>query len=106
ALVWPPRVSGRVLRIELEPVDCVTRGQVVARVRAEAPPLLDARTRTEAEAVVESARAALGGARTKEQPARATLEQGRRDLARVGSLVEQRVIAKQEFEAYESNVHV
>ena len=39
-------VSGRVLRIELEPGDCVTRGQVVARVRAEAPPLLDARTRT------------------------------------------------------------
>ena len=99
-------VAGRVLRIELEPGDCVTRGQVVARVRAEAPPLLDARTRTEAEAVVESARAALGRARAEEQRARATLEQGRRDLARVGSLVEQRVIAKQEFEAYESNVHV
>src|SRR6187401_968631 len=45
-------VAGRVLRIELEPGDCVTRGRVVARVRAEAPPLLDARTRTEAEAVV------------------------------------------------------
>src|SRR6186997_34963 len=44
-------VAGRVLRIELEPGDCVTRGQVVARVRPEAPPLLDARTRAEAEAV-------------------------------------------------------
>jgi HlyD family secretion protein len=99
-------VSGRVLRIELEPGDCVTRGQVVARVRAEAPPLLDARTRTEAEAIVESARAALGRARAEEQRARATLEQARRDLARVGSLAKDRVIAKQEFEAYESNVHV
>jgi len=99
-------VSGRVLRIELEPGDCVTRGQVVARVRAEAAPLLDARTRTEAEAVVESARAALGRARAEEQRARATLEQARRDLARVGSLVEGRVIAKQEFEAYEANLHV
>jgi HlyD family secretion protein len=99
-------VSGRVLRIELEPGDCVTRGQVVARVRAEAPPLLDARTRTEAEAVVESARAALGRARAEEQRARAMLAQARRDLARVESLVEDRVIAKQEFETHQSNVHV
>src|SRR5262245_46614745 len=38
-------VGGRVLRIELEPGDAVTRGQVVARVRAEAAPLLDDRTR-------------------------------------------------------------
>jgi HlyD family secretion protein len=99
-------VSGRVLRIELEPGDCVTRGQVVARVRAETAPLLDARTRTEAEAVVESARAVLGRARAEEQRARATLEQARRDLARMASLVEDRVIAKQEFEAHESNVRV
>ena len=99
-------VSGRVLRVELEPGDCVTRGQVVARVRADASPLLDARTRAEAEAVVESARAALGRARAEEQRARATLEQARRDLARFGSLVEDRVIARQEFEAQESNVQV
>ena len=99
-------VSGRVLRIELEPGDCVKRGQVVARVRAEAPPLLDARTRTEAEAVVESARAALGRARAEAQRARATLEQAQRDFARIGSLAEDRVIAQQEFEAHESNVHV
>src|SRR4029079_12610436 len=106
ALVWPPRVSGRVLRIELEPGDCVTRGQVVARVRAEAPPLLDARTRTEAEAVVESARATLGQARADEQRAKATLEQTRRDLARFGSLVDERVIARQEYEAQESTFQV
>src|SRR6187455_2530873 len=99
-------VTGRVLRIELEPGDCVKRGQVVARVRAEAPPLLDTRTRTEADAVVESARAALGRARAEEQRARAALEQAQRDLVRVGSLVEDRVIAKQEFEAHESNMHV
>jgi HlyD family secretion protein len=99
-------VSGRVLRIELEPGDCVKRGQVVARVRAEAPPLLDARTKTEAEAVVESARAALGRARAEEQRARATLAQAQRDFVRAGSLVEDRVIAKQEFETHESDVHV
>src|SRR4249919_1444186 len=99
-------VSGRVLRIELEPGDHVTRGQVVARVRAEAPPLLDARTRAEAEAVVESAKAALGRTRAEEQRAKATLDQARRDLARVRTLAEDRVIAKQELEAHEADVHV
>lgn len=99
-------VSGRVLRIELEPGDHVTRGQVVARVRAEAPALLDARTRTEAEAAVESARAVLGRARAEEQRAQATLNQARRDLTRVRALAEDRVIAKQELEAREAEVNV
>jgi HlyD family secretion protein len=99
-------VSGRVLRIELEPGDRVKRGQVVARVRAEAAPLLDARTRAEAEAAVESARAALGRARAEEQSARTTLEQARRDLARIQPLAESRVVAKQELESHEAGAHV
>ena len=99
-------VSGRVVRIELEPGDRVKRGQVVARVRPEAPPLLDARTRAEAEAVVESARAALGRARAEEQRTKATLDQARRDLARVRPLADDRVIAKEELEAHEVEVHV
>ena len=99
-------VSGRVLRIELEPGDRVKRGQVVARVREEASPLLDARARAEAEAVVESARAALGRARAEEERAKATLDQTRRDLARVRSLAEDRIIAKQELETREADVKV
>ena len=100
-------VSGRVLRIELEPGDRVKRGQVVARVRAEAPPLLDARTRAEAQAAVESARAALGRARAEEQRARATLDTGpARESTRVRALVEDRVIARQELEAREAEVQV
>ncbi len=99
-------VSGRVLRIELEPGDRVTRGQVVARVRAEAPPLLDARTRTEAEAAVESARAVLGRARAEEQRAKAALNQARRDFTRVRALAEDRVISKQELEAREAEADV
>src|SRR5215475_5982025 len=62
-------VAGRVLRIELDPGDAVKRGQSVARVRAEAPPLLDDRARAEAQAAVEVARAALGRARAEEQQA-------------------------------------
>jgi HlyD family secretion protein len=99
-------VSGRVLRIELEPGDHVARGQVVARVRPEAPPLLDVRTRTEAEAVVESARAVLGRARAEEQRAIAALNQARRELTRVRALAEDRVIATQELEAHEADADV
>jgi HlyD family secretion protein len=66
-------VAGRVLRIELEPGDAVKRGQVVARIRAETPPLLDERTRAEGQAAIDSARAALGRARADEQRGRATL---------------------------------
>ncbi len=99
-------LSGRVLRIELEPGDRVKRGQVVARVRAEAPPLLDARTRAEAEAAVESARAALGRARAEEERSKATLEQAQRDFSRVRALAEERVVAKGELEAREADVRV
>ncbi|OFW17602.1 MAG: hypothetical protein A3H97_02970 [Acidobacteria bacterium RIFCSPLOWO2_02_FULL_65_29] len=79
-------VAGRILRIELEPGDPVRRGSVVARVRAEAPPLLDARARAEAEAAADSARAAVGRARADEQRARTTLAQAERELTRARDL--------------------
>ena len=76
-------VSGRVERIELEPGDPVERGKtVVVRLRAEAPPLLDSRTRAEAEAAVESAKSALGRAQAEELRARAAQELAAQDLAR------------------------
>jgi len=99
-------VAGRVLRIELEPGDAVKRGQVVARVRAEAPPLLDERTRAEAQAAIESARAALGRARAEEQRARATLAQLQRELTRIRELAQNRVVAAQELEAREAEATV
>ena len=99
-------VSGRVLRIELEPGDRVKRGQVVARLRAEVAPLLDARTRAEAQATVESARAALGRARAEEQRVKATLDLARRDLTRVRTLAESGAVAKQELEVHEADVDV
>src|SRR6185295_11528842 len=99
-------VAGRVLRIELEPGDTVTRGQVVAHVRAETPPLLDERTRAEAQAAIESARAALGRARAEEQRARATLAQLQRELTRIRELAQNRVVAPQELEAREAEAKV
>jgi HlyD family secretion protein len=99
-------VAGRVLRIELEPGDTVKRGQTVARVRAEAAPLLDERTRAEAQAAVDSARAALGRARAEEQRARATLSQQQRELTRVRELAESRVVSSQELDAREADAKV
>lgn len=99
-------VAGRVLRIELEPGDPVKRGQVVARVRAEQPPLLDERTRAEAQAAVETARAALGRARAEEQRARAALGRLRRELTRARELAESGVVPAQELDARESDAKV
>jgi len=95
-------VSGRVLRIELEPGDIVKRGQVVARVQSEPAPLLDPRSRAEAEAAVESAKASLGRVRAEEQRARAALEQAQRDLARIRELARDRIVGQQELETREA----
>jgi len=99
-------VAGRVLRIELDPGDAVTRGQPIALVRAEPAPLLDERARAEAHAAVESARAALGRARAEEQRARATVTQLHRELARVRDLAESRVVSAQELDAHEAESKV
>jgi HlyD family secretion protein len=99
-------VAGRILRIELEPGDKVTRGQVVARLRAEAPPLLDERTRAEGQAAIDSARAALGRARAEEQRTRATLAQLRRELGRIRELAQSHVVSPQELEAREADAKV
>jgi HlyD family secretion protein len=95
-------VSGRVLRIELEPGDRVKRGDVVARVRAEAPPLLDVRSRAEAEAAVESARAALGRAQAEAQRARTMMAQAERELVRTRELAKGGVTTPQAVEAREA----
>ena len=95
-------VAGRVLRIELEPGDEVKRGDVVARVRAETSPLLDPRSRAEAEAAVASARAALGRARAEAQRARTALAQAERELARVRELAAGGLTTPQEVDLREA----
>jgi HlyD family secretion protein len=80
-------VAGRVLRIELDPGDRVSRGDVVARLQPVAPPLLDARRQAEAVAELNSAEASLGGARADQQEARAALSQAQRDLLRGRHLI-------------------
>ncbi|HEU5256128.1 MAG TPA: HlyD family efflux transporter periplasmic adaptor subunit [Vicinamibacterales bacterium] len=99
-------VTGRVLRIELEPGDRVARGDVVARLQPESPPLLDARMRAEALAAVDSTQASLGHARAEEQRARAALAQTQRDLARTRRLTTAGVTTAQDLEAREADALV
>jgi HlyD family secretion protein len=91
-------VAGRVLRIELEPGDRVSRGDPIARLQPEPPALLDARTRAEAVAAVQSAEAVLGHARAEEQRARAALVQAQRELTRTRNLTEAGVTTKQDLD--------
>jgi HlyD family secretion protein len=97
-------VTGRVLRIELEPGDAVKRGDVVARIQPEAPPLLDVRARAEAQAAVESAEAALGRARAEEQRARAAEAQAERELERSRKLVAGGAMPAQDADAREDEL--
>ena len=97
-------VTGRVLRIELEPGDRVAHGDIVARVQPEAPALLDARARAEAVAAVESAEAELGRARAEEQRARAALAQVQRELTRSRHLAAAGVTTAQDLETREAEV--
>lgn len=97
-------LHGRVLRIELEPGDSVTKGAVVARLQPESPPLLDARARAEAAAVVEASRAALGRARAEEQRARTALGQAQRELSRARELDQGGLATGQQLDTREAEM--
>jgi len=98
-------VAGRVLRIELDPGDVVEKNKtVVARMRSDAPALLDARTRAEAEAVFAAAQSVVGRARAEEQRARAALELAASELKRERALVESGLTTRQSLEAKETAV--
>lgn len=97
-------VMGRVLRIELEPGDKVHRGDVVARLRPETPSLLDARSRAEAEAALQMARATVGRAQAEEQRARAALVQAERELKRSRELVAEGLATAQQLDEREADV--
>lgn len=79
--------TGRLSRIELEPGDEVKEGDVLAEISPAPSPLLDARTREQADARLGAALSALGQARTQLTRARTAKEQADRDLARTRTLV-------------------
>jgi HlyD family secretion protein len=99
-------VSGRILRIDLEPGDRVARGDVVARLQPESPALLDVRTRAEAVAALQRADASLGHARAEEERARAALTHAERELTRTRQLTAGGATSKQDLDSREAEVHL
>lgn len=98
-------VTGRIERIDLEPGDAVVGGQtIVARLRAEAPPLLDARSRAETMAARATAVSARGQAQAEHQRAVAARDLAQRELAREQELDRSGLTTRQAVEVREANV--
>jgi HlyD family secretion protein len=95
-------VTGVVSRIEMEPGDPVTRGQVVATMYPERAPLIDARTRAERMARVDATRAGLEQARAEEKRSAAVLAHAESEARRARPLNKAGAISDAELETYET----
>lgn len=80
-------VTGQMPRIELHPGDRVALGATLIEITPTEPPLLDERTRAQAEAQVKLAIAGRAQSNARVSMAEATHEFARSDLARVEALV-------------------
>ena len=93
-------VSGKVLRIEIEPGDPVVAGETALLSFQPAPPsLLDARTRAEAGARVEAAESDVGLARAERERARAERDYAESELRRVGKLAESGIVSDEALDS-------
>jgi HlyD family secretion protein len=96
-------VAGRLSRIELEPGDRVTAGTtVVARIAPAASALIDSRTRSELNAAVDAARAAVGQAQAERDRANAALERARSTETRQRALFEAGAVPRDAVEEAET----
>lgn len=92
-------IAGRLLRVNVEPGDAVTRGDsVVARMLPASPAALDIRTREQAMASVNSAEAALRAAQADFNRARADLELSDSNLARTQKLFDSEIASQAALE--------
>lgn len=98
--------AGRVLRLALAPGDRVKRGDVVARIQPEMAPLLDVRSRAEAEAAITTARAVVGRARAEAARAAEALAHAEREQKRTSELSREGLAPTQEREAREAEVRL
>jgi HlyD family secretion protein len=94
-------ISGALARIELEPGDAVTEGQVVARFDPPSPALLDARTKADLEARLLGAQAHVRQSEAARERAKAGHELAEKNLTRMQALVKGAAIASAELERAE-----
>jgi len=100
-------VTGRVLRIEIEPGDPITVGRtVLARVLPGAPALLDARARAGADAQVQVAAANLARARAQRDEAREASNYARAEAERIRGLNTEGLATSQQRDAADADARV
>lgn len=88
-------VAGRVRRIDIEPGDTVTAGDtILALFEPSDPTMLDVRSRSEAEAFVKAADAAVGLAEAEQARAQAELDFASAELRRAEPLAERGTISQ------------
>ena len=96
-------VAGRVQRIELQPGDSVAAGRTVIATFVPSPPaLLDARTRTEADARVRTAEASVSQARAALAEAQVQRELAEKQRDRLEALFRERVASQADVDAAEA----
>jgi HlyD family secretion protein len=93
--------SGSVSRQVLEPGDAVQEGDVVAEIAPSLSPLLDERTRSEAQARLSAAVSALGQAQAQHGRAKVAEELSRGELSRARSLAAGGSMASQDLDRAE-----
>ncbi len=92
-------LGGRVLRIELEPGDIVVANEtVLAAFLPSAPVMLDARSRAEAQAAVETALAAVGQAEAHYEQAAAEVTFSRAEVERYRRLSRDGIVSVEQME--------
>jgi HlyD family secretion protein len=94
-------VTGNLSRVFLDPGDAVKEGDTLAEIAPAAPPLLDERSRSEAEARLGAALSSLGQASAQEARARAARELSQQDLDRTKSLAASGSLARESLERAE-----
>lgn len=95
-------VPGRVLRIDLEPGDPVQAGRtLVATFLPTGPVLLDVRSRTEAEARVRAAEAAVERVKANLERVREERSFAESQMERYGELFEQGLVSRERFDTAE-----
>lgn len=88
-------VAGQVRRIDIEAGDTVTAGDtILALFQPSDPIMLDLRSRTEAEAIVKAADAAVGLTEAEQSRAQAQLDYDRAELGRAVPLAERGTISQ------------
>nr|WP_321460240.1 HlyD family efflux transporter periplasmic adaptor subunit [uncultured Cohaesibacter sp.] len=104
AYVVASPVTGRLLRVEVEPGDPVLKGEtVIAQIRPASPAMLDIRTREQARASVTAAQATLRVAKADLNKAGSDLELAREELSRTRQLAEKGTASKAQLDEAEAN---